>query len=304
MSRPVVVVGSANQDVVVEVQRIPLAGETVLGHSPKQTPGGKGLNQACASASAGARTYFVGAVGDDGAASMLLGALGSVGVDVSQVVVKEGSPSGTAHILVAEDGANQIVVVAGSNGALLPAEVRGGLEAVPHSPVTVLQGEIPLECLLEAAKVTEEREGRLVVNLAPVMEVPREFLRHCDPLVVNEHEAGLMLGAPTPSTVAEAKEATERLLRWSPSVIVTIGKQGGVVGTPGSVEHVPPFDVPQVVDTTGAGDAFVGVLSALLAEGHDLLQAAKGATRAAAYSVTRPGASESYSAIREQFGRQ
>lgn len=298
---PVVVVGSANQDIVVSVDRIPCEGETILGDSVAYLPGGKGLNQACAAASSAHPAYFIGSIGHDEAGAQLLTALGDAGVDTFRVHVRDDISSGTAHILVSQAGGNQIVVVPGANFALTAAEVRQSLESIPGSPVVVLQGEIPLECLVEAAAVTEEKRGRVVLNLAPVMEVPPSLLQASDPLVVNEYEAGLMLGRAAPNGIDAAMEAAKVLLNRSQSVIVTLGKVGSVIAQGHDVIHVAHFDVPEVVDTTGAGDAFVGVLSAQLAAGRDLVESATIATRAAAYSVTRAGASQSYSAIRENF---
>lgn len=304
MRQPVVVVGSANQDIVVRVDRVPLLGETILGESVAYLAGGKGLNQACAAASAGADTFFVGAVGADAAGEQLRAALTDAGVDVRFTAELPGVASGTAHILVSEGGGNQIVVVPSANSQVSPAAAQEALDGVTGAPIVVLQGEIPFETTLEAARMARSRGGRAVFNLAPAAKVPAELLELSTPLVVNEFEAGLVLEAPAPTTAAEAEDAAAALLELSPEVIVTLGALGSVVADAEGITYLPAAKVDQVVDTTGAGDAFVGVLAAELAQGRALLEAAELATAASGASVTRAGASGSYSAIRELYEEQ
>ncbi len=297
----VLVVGSANLDVVVGVPRLPKLGETILGSDVVYLPGGKGLNQACAAAMTGTRTYFAGAVGGDEAGAQLLEAMRARGVDVSWTPELQGVASGTAHILVSEGGGNQIVVAPAANGHVTPESVREAFERIPHARVLVLQGEIPFESCLEAAELMEERGGRVVFNLAPAAVVPERLLELADPLVVNEFEAGLVLGEEPPEGMAQGATAAANLAENSRSVIVTLGGAGAVVAGPSGVTRVPPTDVDRVVDTTGAGDAFVGVLAAELSDGASLEEAARQASRAAAATVRLPGASESYDAIGELY---
>lgn len=297
----VLVVGSANQDVVVGVPRLPALGETILGDSVVYLPGGKGLNQACASAMTNTPTFFAGAVGDDESGRRLLEGMGARGVNVSLTSVTSETASGTAHILVSEDGGNQIVVVPAANTQVNESVVRAAFQAVPQATVLVLQGEIPFASCLIAARLMEERGGRTVFNLAPAAAVSPELLSLADPLVVNEFEAGIVLGEAAPTGPAEALDAALKLSDLSRSVIVTLGGQGSVVFEAGLGTIIDPSPVERVVDTTGAGDAFVGVLAAELAAGEDLLGAAAQASRAAAATVTRQGASQSYDAIGELY---
>ena len=297
----VLMVGSANLDVVVGVPRLPKLGETILGDDVVYLPGGKGLNQACAAAMTGTVTYFAGAVGSDDAGVQLLEAMSGRGVDVSQTPILPGVPSGTAHILVSAGGGNQIVVAPAANGRITPERVRQAFEGVPDAKILVLQGEIPFESCLEAAELMEARGGRVVFNLAPAAAVPQRLLELADPLVVNEFEAGLVLGAEPPEGLEEGAQAAASLLSKSRSAIVTLGAAGAVVAGPDGVTKVEPTAVEVVVDTTGAGDAFVGVLAAELSGGTDLEEAASRASRAAAATVALPGASESYDAIGDLY---
>lgn len=304
MNQPgVLVVGSANQDIVVRVDRIPKLGETILGEDVTYLPGGKGLNQACASASTGTKTHFVGAVGSDGSGEQLLSAMRNFGVDVGLTLSLPGTASGTAHILVSEGGGNQIVVVPSANSEVSENQVQEAFAVLADPRVLVLQGEIPFATSLMAAEKMHNRGGRTVFNLAPATQVSPMLLFLSDPLVVNEFEAGLILGCVPPNSVDEAIERAKELLAQSASVIITLGSEGSVVADRYGVEHIAPTMVERVVDTTGAGDAFVGVLAAELSRGNDLREAARRASYAAAQSVTLPGASQSYEAIVELYPR-
>ncbi|MFT0761536.1 ribokinase [Actinomyces sp. F1_1611] len=293
----VLVVGSANQDIVVRVDRLPKLGETILGEDVVYLPGGKGLNQACACGATGTRTHFLGAVGADGSGAQLLAAMRERGVDVDLTPSLDEVATGTAHILVSANGGNQIVVVPAANSQVSEVQVQHAFAALPDPRVLVLQGEIPFATSLAAAELMGARGGRTVFNLAPAAEVPERLLALADPLVVNEFEAGLILGVTPPSSRAEAAERARELLARSRSVIITLGAQGSVVADQEGTEEIAPTEVAEVVDTTGAGDAFVGVLAAELCHGQELREAARRASLAAAQSVTRPGASQSYGAI-------
>ena len=240
----VMVVGSANQDIVVEVPRQLVFGETILGESVQYIPGGKGLNQGCAAASTGLSTYFVGSVGDDAAGEQLLGALTKAGADVSLTKVSPGTPSGTAHILVDAEGSNQIVVVPSANNDVDADQVRAAFQTIPEAKVLVLQGEIPLEPSALAQELMEERGGRVVFNLAPATQVPERMLSLSDPLVVNEFEAGIVLGVKPPRNPDEAIALVPALLEKTRSVIITLGKQGAVVADPSAVTAISEHHVP------------------------------------------------------------
>ncbi|WP_263730682.1 ribokinase [Cellulomonas sp. SG140] len=282
MSGRVVVVGSANVDLVVDVARHPSPGETVLGGALRRSPGGKGANQAVAAARAGgATTSFVGAVGQDDAAELLLGSLRDAGV-TTDTVQRVDVPTGTALITVTPDGENTIVVAAGANARV--SLVAAAATAVAGADVVLAQLEIPLEAVLAAARA--RRPGSvLVLNAAPSRPLPDELWAALDVLVVNEHEA-VDLGHPA----VDVDAAVELLLAKVPTVVVTMGERGALVARRGTaVVRVPSIEV-EPVDATGAGDTFCGVLAARLADGDDVVAAVRTATVAGALAVTRHGA--------------
>ena len=285
MSNPIVaVVGSANLDVVMRVQRIPAPGETVLGDRLGEHAGGKGLNQAVAAARHRS-TAFVGCLGDDEAARFLTGVLDLAGVDVAHLQ-RSSNPTGRAFIPVADDGENSIVVLPLANRDLDPAQVVAALEEIV--PVVVLaQLEIPLVVVTEVAAWTQARGIRFVLNASPVVSLPRSLLARCDPIIVNATEAQEVVrdaGQPECGGPEEAARALEKVAR---SVVVTDGSRGAWVATGGRTTHVR-VDAVAARDTTGAGDAFAGVLTAHLAGGADVERSAHLANEAAARLVQIP----------------
>jgi ribokinase len=266
----VVVVGSANLDVVARTDRHPSPGETVLGSDLAEHPGGKGLNQAVAARRSGARVAFVGSLGADPAGALLRGVLAGEGIDDSRVVTAS-VPTGRAIIVVDRAGENSIVVIPGAN-----AEVRCPPE-LPPTTVTLAQLEIPLGEVAAAFRLARAAGSTTVLNPAPAADVPDEVLELADVIVPNQHEVTLLGGA-------------EQLLsRGCRAVIVTKGGSGVDVVTSDGTEHVPAHPV-DVVDTTGAGDAFCGSLSARLAAGDELLAAVRWAVVAGALATTVEGA--------------
>lgn len=288
----IVVVGSVNVDLLAQVRRHPRPGETLHGTGGQMLPGGKGANQAVAAARLGARVAMVGAVGSDVQAEAALSALREAGVDLGHVAEIEG-PTGLAIVTVAEDGENSIVVIAGANDAMDAARVRAAAEVISAARIVVCQGEIPRDGI-EAlpALIT----GRFLHNPAPVMELDPAVLRASDPLVVNQHEAGLVLAQLAPGQEApEDPEAVVAALRAAgiPSAVLTLGADGSLVADQGGVRRIPPAPV-EAVDTTGSGDAFIGALALGLARGDDLATAARLASRVGAFAATGEGAQPSY----------
>ncbi|MGW3506390.1 ribokinase [Streptomyces sp. NPDC000994] len=284
------VVGSANADLVIGVERRPAAGETVLGSDLSVHPGGKGANQAAAAARLGARTALLARVGDDAHGRLLLDAQRAAGVDPAGVLVG-GAPTGVALITVDPSGDNSIVVSPGANGRLTPEDVRAAGALLRASRVVSAQLEIPLETVVEAVRNLAPG-SRFVLNPSPPCPLPQELLKACDPLIVNEHEAKVLLGG------AEAGDTPESwardLLALGPrSVVVTLGGEGALVASADGVARVPSVKV-DAVDTTGAGDAFTAALAWRLGAGASLEEAAAYAARVGAVAVTRRGAQESY----------
>ncbi|MFD8676830.1 ribokinase [Streptomyces seoulensis] len=291
------VVGSANADLVVGVERRPGAGETVLGGDLAVHPGGKGANQAVAAARLGARAALLARVGDDGHGRLLRDSLRSAGVDTAAVLTG-GAPTGVALITVDPSGDNSIVVSPGANARLTEDDVRA--EVLGAARVVSAQLEIPPATV--AAVVRALPEGtRFVLNPSPPRPLPGEVLAACDPLVVNEHEARVLLGDEETGGTGEPGEVpadpadwARRLLALGPrSVVVTLGAEGALVCDASGVRAVPSVAVA-AVDTTGAGDAFTAALAWRLGAGEELPVAAAYAARVGAAAVTRRGAQESY----------
>jgi ribokinase len=289
MPTPLIVVGSASRDYTVVVDRHPAPGETLLGGDIVTGAGGKGANQAVAASTAGTPPVFLGSFGDDTTGHELIAELSSNGVDVSHVATTTEAPTGVALITVVTSGENSIVVAAGANAHLEPVASAGIIRSLAGAGTVVLaQLEIPLPTVMAVAAATHAAGGRFVLNLSPSREVPAELLALCDPLVVNESEAAAVSGTPVGS-VADALAAAAILLNTCPSVVITLGGDGVVVATEDGVVHSPAQKVT-VVDTTGAGDAFVGALVANLARGENLATSVEAGAAAGARAVQHLGA--------------
>ncbi|MEW2177934.1 ribokinase [Streptomyces sp. NPDC005406] len=281
----VAVLGSTNMDLVAYVDRAPERGETVTGREFLTVPGGKGANQAVAAARAGGDVMMIGAVGDDGYGLRIRENLEHSGVDTDLLHTAEG-PSGTAHIVVDGKGSNAIVVIPGANGtvtALGPGEIA----AIAEADLLLLQLELPLSAVIEGARAGHAQGVRTVLTPSPVQELPAELLDCVDLLIANEYEAAELSGQ------AEPHAASEILLAQVPAVVITLGSKGCLYAARGS--QTVHFPAPEVtaVDTTGAGDTFVGTLAVALGEGQPVPKAIAWAASAAALCVQKPGASVS-----------
>jgi ribokinase len=287
----VFVVGSINQDFVLGVERRPAPGETVTDARLATHNGGKGANQAAAAALLGASVTFLGRVGDDGFGEPLVRSLADKGVDTGLVQQIPGSSTGTAFITVTPDGENAITVAPGANRRLSADDVDAASESIEEAQVLVAQMEVPPEVVVRAVEVAARSGTRALLNLAPPFEVPRTLLEKLDPLVLNEHEAAFLLGEGVEG-VDGALDAAPRLLSLGPrSVVVTVGEDGAVFSDGESMRHLAAPGV-EVVDTTGAGDAFVGALAARLADDAPPGDVIAYAVRAGAAAVTKEGAQE------------
>jgi ribokinase len=285
----VFVMGSINQDFVLKVERRPQPGETVTNAKLSTHNGGKGANQAAAAALLGASVAFLGRVGDDEFGEPLVQALQEKGIDTSLVERASGNSTGAAFITVTPDGENAITVAPGANRSLTPEDVDAAADAIGDARVFVAQMEIPVQSVLRAVEISAQKDTRALVNLAPTFEVPQELLKKLDPLVVNEHEAAFLLGREVEGVDGALSAAPELLSSGPRSAVITIGEDGAVLADGESVDHLPAPEV-EVVDTTGAGDAFVGALATQLARGASLREAVAYAVRAGAAAVTKEGA--------------
>ena len=293
----VVVVGSINEDVELFVPRAPRPGETLTATRTSRHAGGKGANQAVAAARAGARVRMIGRIGADPAGARMLEALRSERVDTHAVAALPGVPTGTAYITVTADGENTIVLERGANARLSPGDVAAERDALAGAAVMLAQLEVPIDTVTAAVCAARDAGVRAVVTLAPAQEVPAELLAGLDPLLVNEHEAAILLGGAGGGggegrdVAADAEECARRLLGLGPrSVVITLGAAGAVVADGSRVWRVPAVAVDEVVDTTGAGDAFAGALASALAGGARLADAVSAGMAAGAQAVGRAGA--------------
>jgi ribokinase len=288
------VVGSANADLVIGVERRPAAGETVLGSDLVVHPGGKGANQAVAAGRLGARTALLARVGDDAHGRLLLDSQRAAGVDTAGVLVG-GAPTGVALITVDPSGDNSIVVSPGANGRLTPEDVQSAGNLLAISRVVSAQLEIPLETVVEVVRNLAPG-SRFVLNPSPPRALPAEVLAACDPLIVNEHEARVIVGTDLGDSPEDWASA---LLALGPrSVVITLGARGALVASAEGAARVPSVKV-ETVDTTGAGDAFTAALAWRLGLEEPLAEAAAYAARVGAAAVTRAGAQESFPTAEE-----
>ena len=287
--RGIVVVGSINLDLILPCERIPRPGETLHAHARELAPGGKGANQAVAASRLGAPVAMVGAVGEDTFAEPALALLADAGVDLTHVRRVPGA-TGIAVVYVDDTGENSILIEGGANRSVDADAVAAAAAPIQDAGVVVLQGEIPRDGIEAAARLAT---GRLVVNLAPVIAVSPDVLRRADPLVVNEHEGSLALRMLGEHAHGDHAVVAALVDSGVPSVVMTRGAKGALVGGP---EHTAEVHSPQVdvVDTTGAGDAFVGALATRLLAGDDLAAAAAFAARVGAFACTGRGAQPSY----------
>ncbi len=294
----VVVCGSLNMDVIAQSARRPVAGETILDATVSLLPGGKGSNQAIAAARLGAKTAMLGAVGDDAFGHELRGVLKRNGVDNSGVKVIAGSSTGVALIQVAE-GDNAITGAAGANGRFKPAMVR---RAPRRGDIWVAQFEVPVattEALLRKARAAG---ARTILNLAPMIPHPARLLKLVEIAVLNEIELAQATGTRITAKSSQSSIVAACRKLGASTVIATLGARGLIVVSPEGVTALPAYKV-KVVDTTGAGDCFVGALAARLSAGESLLDAARYANAAASCSVERLGATPSMPSPRKVAAR-
>jgi ribokinase len=294
----IVVIGSSNTDLVVQTDRIPAPGETVLGGDLVMTAGGKGANQAVAAARLGAEVVFVARLGQDAFGDSAISAISSAGVITEYIRRDLDAPSGVALIAVDSNGQNSIVVAPGANARLSPADVDFALPAIESSDAILLQLEIPLDTVRHAIQLGAKLGKRVILNPAPATQLPAGFLDGVHLITPNEHEAVGLLGLSMHDGF-DAGDTAKRLLGLGVnSVVVTLGARGAIAATQSEKHSIEGFTV-QAVDTTAAGDCFTGALAVGLAEGMDLPAACRFASHAAAISVTRLGAQASMPARAE-----
>ncbi|MDC7827753.1 MULTISPECIES: ribokinase [Pseudomonas] len=293
MHPDVVVIGSLNMDLVVRAPRLPKGGETLAGHTFTTAPGGKGANQAVAAARLGARVAMIGCVGADPYGDFLTRSLLQEGIDCRGVSVAPEVPTGIASILVDDQGQNAIVIVAGGNGELSAAQLQAQEPLLDQTKLVIAQLEVPLATVGDALARAHALGKTVILNPAPATgPLPAEWYAHIDYLVPNESEASLLTGLPV-ETLEQAEAAARQLVTaGARQVLLTLGSQGLLQVTADSCRHHPATAV-KAVDTTAAGDTFLGGFAAGLAEGLSVEAAIALGQQAAAIAVTRPGAQPS-----------
>jgi ribokinase len=297
----IAVVGSCNVDLTTFTDRFPNPGETIFGTRFDLGFGGKGANQAVAARRCGADVSMVARVGNDLFGQATVSNFEQLAIDTTHVRVVEGVSSGVAPIFVDAAGQNRIIVVKGANDRLLPADVDDAAPVLERADCIVLQFEIPLETVAHTLRFARSRGIRTIVNPAPAMPLDFDLLRDVDYIVPNETEAQAVAGVAV-ATVDEARACARSLLDLGAQrAIITLGARGALLATRDGAELVDPFRV-DTLDTTGAGDAFIGSFATFLVEGVPEREAVRRANLYAALSTTAVGTQKSFVA-REAFER-
>jgi ribokinase len=289
----IAVVGSANIDLTTFTDQFPKPGETIFGQKFDLGFGGKGANQAVAARLCGADVFMVARVGSDLFGPATIENFKKLGIETTQVKQVEGLSSGVAPIFVEPNGQNRILVVKGANDALTPADVDAAADLLKTVDCIVLQFEIPLETVYHTVAFARKHKIRCIVNPAPAQPIELSALAELDYFVPNESEAQTITGVPV-KNLEDAKKCAEKLVASGMrGVIITLGANGSLLARNGASEHVSPFGVKSI-DSTGAGDAFIGSFAVFLGEGLAELEALRRANLYAALSTTGVGTQKSF----------
>ncbi len=289
----ILVIGSLNMDLVVRVPRIPKPGETIIGTDALQKiPGGKGANQAYCSARLGAEVTMIGRVGDDAFGEQLVTNLKKINVNTHNIICNAEASTGIAMIIVDKSGQNSIVVSQGANKCIVPSDISHVEKEFQSANLILLQLEIPLPAVIEAAQLAKKYGVKVILNPAPAQKLSDELLSLTDILVLNETEAAI-LSECNVDTDNGAKQAAAKLHQCGvKNIIMTRGSRGALLMTENKIVDFPAFPI-QAVDTTGAGDAFVGSLAVAIAEGKSITESIRFGNAAGALASTKHGAQPS-----------
>lgn len=300
MKSKIVVVGSANTDMVVKVHHLPSPGETVLGGDYIQSLGGKGANQAVAAARLGAEVTFVARLGQDAFGDASVAAYQADGIDTTYLVRDDTNPSGVAIIMVNSFGENVIAVAPGSNAKLSPVDILAAEKAIQGANCLLVQLEIPLDTVQASIQLAAKHHVPVILNPAPATRLPAGMIEMVDYLTPNQTEAAFLAGGYSSTAHASDLAFLLRSKFKVKNLVITLGDKGAQISSFRN-EIVPSYKVNSV-DTTGAGDAFNGGLAVALARGDSLVAAVKFANGVAALSTTRPGAQPSLPMLEDVVG--
>jgi ribokinase len=288
----IVVIGSSNTDMIIQVPRIPKPGETILGGKFSMAAGGKGANQAVAAARAGGDVTFISRVGQDMFGKKAIDGFNNDGINTEYIVFDPVAPSGVAEIFVADDGENSIAVASGANMNLTQQDISDAEKVIEAADTVLMQLEIPLETVETAAKIANQARNRVILNPAPAQPLPDTLLKSISLLTPNESEAELLTGIKVIDENSAHNAAKVLLEKGVQAIVVTLGDKGALLVSNEMSKIIPGYRV-EAVDTTAAGDVFNGGLAVALSEGKTLYDAVTFANAAAALSVTALGAQPS-----------
>jgi ribokinase len=286
------VIGSSNTDMIIQLDRLPVPGETIIGGKFSTAPGGKGANQAVAAARAGGKVTFISRVGSDMFGDQALKGFEKDGMDVSYISRDDNEPSGVALIFIGENGENSIGVASGANAKILPLNLQNLESLLSDGDILLMQLEIPVETIEYAANIASRKNVKIILNPAPAQHLSDELLKKVSIITPNETEAEILTGIKV-SNDDDAKKAADILKKKGvETVIITLGSRGAFVFNDKFSGLVPSFKV-KAVDTTAAGDVFNGAFTVALSEGKSIKDAVLFGNAAAALSVTKLGAQPS-----------
>lgn len=298
MRDKIVVIGSLNYDLILKSSRLPKCGETMPVDSAVSSAGGKGANQAVQAAKLGVPTYLVGCVGEDAQGAFLLQTASAYGVNTTHVKMLEHLPSGMGIVSALEDGSVFSSIVRGANYAVTRENIDDVESLLRETAIVILQMEIPLDVNTYAIQKAKSCGCKVLLNAAPAKEIPEQYLQMCDIIVVNEVEAAFYLKTKLDS-VDQAKAGAAKLAdRYGTDIIITLGKAGSVVADSGKIAFISSRKV-KAVETTGAGDSFIGGVGYALMQGMDLTAACEFATACSAITVCHLGAQDSMPTLEE-----
>jgi ribokinase len=294
----ITVVGSLNMDLVTYTSRMPVIGETIMGKSFKQIPGGKGANQADTIAKLGAKVRMIGCVGCDDMGSTLLESLKNDGVDISMVKMVADIATGIASITVDSAGNNSIIVVPGANNMISPSDIEKSIDIIKDSSVVVAQLEVPIDTVRYAMKAAKQMGKLTILNPAPATELEDELLADVDILIPNDTELEILSGIKVKDEADILRAAQVLLGKGVRELIITLGSKGCMHVNKAGSKIYPAYEVT-AVDTTAAGDSFIGAIAVAINEGKSLEEAIYFATAVGALTVTKEGAQSSLPLICE-----